>query len=431
MIRMIGYELRKILSKKSFYVVLLILLFLSNAVDIKNITEEGIVNKPILTRAEEKFIKDHGNDLTDELYQYIEKEYADATSYYGECGGEEKRDKGKFADTRLNDYFVMSDIENSAKYIKEYQQAQFNLMDRAKENVELYKDRNDTYKVRENRQIIKMYNIKPRLKLLWKNGWYALEDNGEIIFILILTAMFVSAVFSEEKEQNMFPILYTGVKGRTTLAMSKIMASGIFALIVTIIFEGAKYIFKFLISGVSDLGEYIQNAPEYEYCPLNITFGELMVINTLLIALGATCFAVMVCMVSAFCNKNIISLVISVFLIVLIYGNIYRMMYLPYATGTGIADIYAKDFVSFFDFNERYLIGGMFEPQRFFKGYHAVNVGGYPVITVFFNVALTAVKTMIFGILTVIIYKKRKKHTNPFKAKAVSKPHNMAKGRVA
>lgn len=428
--KMIGYEIRKIFAKKILYIVLPIFIFLGYASDIMDIINDG-VGRSNIYYAEKEFINKYGGALTEENYQFIMREYSESEEYYAECEGEERNDKGKFADTRLQDYYILSDIAYQAKYIKEYEKSQVALMTQAEENVKLYQERNDKYKVRENKQICSFYNIKPRLKVIHKDGWFVFEGNKEVLFLLIVVAMFVSTIFSEEQEQNMFPILYTGIRGRKSIAFAKIIAAAIFAFVMTIIFESVRYFLCFLKSGLNDFGEYIQNNATYEYCPFNITFGEMIFLNVLLIALGVVCFSVIVCVISAFCNRNIVALVISVFLIAFIYGNVYRLMYLPSTIGIGAPEVTSDSFVRYFDFNEKYMIAGLLEPQRFFNGYHPVNFLGYPVVSIATNLGVTVLKIAFFVVLTVLAYTKKKYYSNHFAVNNIVSFHRNRERRTS
>ena len=418
MYKLIVYELRKIFSKRILYIVLPVFIFLSNA----SIIVPAIMSGNIYSNRNfdfEDFYNEYGGDLTEDKYKFLMEEYEASETYYEECGGEEKNEKGKFANTRLQDYFLLSSVKYDIDYIKKYEEDQNKLIVQAEENITLYTERQDTYKVRENRQIRKLYDIKPKIKLINTGGWYSFENNKEILFILLCIVMFVCGIFSDEQEQNMFPILYTGARGRKALAAAKVLAASIFAFAVSIVFEIVKYIICYFNSGLTGFGEFIQSYSVYEYCPFNITMLEFIVINTVLIGLGAVCFSIMVCLISALCNKNITSLIIGIFLIIVIYGNIYRAVYLPTITGSGGAEVLTENFIDYLNMSEKYFISGMFQPQRFFMGYHVVKLFDYPILTVIFNVVFTGIKILLISGLAIMAYTKKKFYMNRISIKNI------------
>lgn len=352
----------------------------------------------------EKFIKTYGGKLTQDNYNFIMKEFQSAEEYYIENDGIDKGESGKFSSTKIMDYYLLQGVTYDIDYIINFAASNEHTLKQAQSNIELYEKRNDTYMVNKNKLILDMYSEKPALKIINTSGWYYLNYNSQVFFILILLVIFIAPIFSSEHENKMFPIIYSSVRGKKSILFAKLLTAITFAVFVSVIFSifnCSLFIFR---DGLSGFAEYIQNYDYYKLCPFNVTLGEYIVIHTLLITFGSVCFSLIICLISTICKNDILSISVSTVVVMGMYALPF-IAYLP--TITGIDLFYFTNsmfYTKYLSINEKYLFTGLLEPHQYFTGFKTVKVFDWPVLTLYYNIIFSLIKCALLMFFTTLVY---------------------------
>lgn len=401
--RLFIYELKKVFSNRLVYILLIIFLIASNASSILPMIMDP-QNAIIRSYDYEEFVKNYGGKLTQNNYSIIMYEFHCAEKYYNENEGIDYGEPGKFSQTRIMDYYLLQGVIYDIEYIIKYADSNAHALKQAQSNIELYKSRNDTYMVNQNKLILDMYSQKPALKIINTNGWFYLNYNTQCFFILILLVIFISPIFSSEHENKMHPLIYSSVRGKKGILIAKLLTAATFAISVSVIFgvfNCGLCIFRYVLTGFS---EYIQNYSYYTLSPFNITLGEYIAVHTLLIAFGSVCFSLIICLISAICKNGITSIAVSAVVVMGLYALLFAA-YLPAITGIDLfyftnSTFYAK----YLSVNEKYLITGLLEPHQYFTGFKTVKFFDWPILTLYYNIILSLIKCILLVIATALAY---------------------------
>ncbi len=408
MSRLFIYELKKVFSNRLLYILLAVFLIAGRAyVIIPMITDpQNAMNR---NYDYEEFIRTYGGKLTQDNYDFITKEFQSAEEYYIENEGSDNGEVGKFTATRIMDYYLLQRLINDIDYIISYTDFNEHILKQAQSNIELYKIRSDKCMVNENELILDMYSEKPVIKLVNTNGWYYLSYNSQVFFILILLVIFIAPIFSSEHENKMFPLIYSTIRGRGKIFLAKLLTAITFATFISVIFSifnCCLFVFK---DGISGFSEYIQNYNYYTLCPFNITLIKYIIIHTVLIAFGAICFSLIICLISAICKNDILSISISAIVVMGMYALLF-ISYLPTVTGIDLSYFTNSTFYAeFLSINEKYLFTGLLEPHQYFTGFKTVKFFDLPVLTIYFNIVFSLIKCILLIISTALVYCKPRK----------------------
>ena len=146
---------------------------------------------------------------------------------------------------------------------------------------------------------------------------YALTD----FFILFLTLLFVSSVFSDEKEKGVYGLSLSTANGRYKLCLAKITAALTAVFLVFTVFKAAEF-FSFLYCfRLAGFGNPIYNIPSFANTPLTVSVGTFLLFRFFCGLLGFFGLALVSLIISALNVKNYISFLFSLAVsVVLMYA---------------------------------------------------------------------------------------------------------------
>lgn len=105
-----------------------------------------------------------------------------------------------------------------------------------------------------------------------------------ILFVVILIGW---QVFCKEREKGLFLMLRTAKEGRLSLILAKIIAFFIAVSATALVMYGSQFVLGFIFYGVGNLNAALQSLSEYRNCALKVTIGEYVILFLALKALAA------------------------------------------------------------------------------------------------------------------------------------------------
>lgn len=120
----------------------------------------------------------------------------------------------------------------------------------------------------------------------------AMGNHISDVFLLLVILLFASSLIYEEKEKRLFCITRASVYGRGHSIAAKLLALGIYSIIVTALFYGVNLLFFAGTTGIGDLSRSIQSVAPYMESSLPISvcgylIGSILTKAMVLFAAGA------------------------------------------------------------------------------------------------------------------------------------------------
>ena len=383
MVKLIGFELKKMFSHRYLIPVWLLLFGLSF---ITNFIMYGYNEQYV--KSEREFYSKYGGVLTEQKHMAIAK-MADNWEPFNNNEGEFRKE-----------WIIADDAMHDISYMISYRDLRERIINQAQENAELYGEKGYVYLDRLNRQILKKYKSYTQPMLISSSDfrWF-LGDNMYVAFAMLMIMILTANIFTREWESKMNSVLCSSYAGKSKVFLSKIGASaaGSFGVMLAFIFV------KHLV-GMYTLCLYGWRAPigsieRFAYTTLDMDIWQADSLFILLTCTAAMLFGILFSALSSFCKRSFVSTVISFLILTAGYLGFFVLRYFNNM-------LYHIDFESerikrFLDMLRSFVFTLLLEPQEYFYNYYTVSIFGYPVPTVISSLVIGG---MSVGLVTVIAY---------------------------
>lgn len=325
MFRLIGYELKKLMGKRTVWI--LILLFsVINIGKIFSIYHEnsylyqGDAQKENWNTVHWQLYEEIKGNITPEKIRFLLDIFHPIESQTAE----------RTASTRLDDpetmtgsiygdynllrrYFVLP-MESFYSYGQKAAQA----AQAARENAAFYEARGNSYEARRNAWIYHRYGGREigSFAYMEMSNYYVHYDFSSAL-ILLIGLYGLSGVFAREKESDMEGLLLVHPGGGRITAAAKITASGLFLTGVSFWFAGVDFLGFTLAFGTTEgLSMPVYAIPNFAAASLSVSIGWYLLISALTRALGVWTMGMLFLLTAGFA-KNALRPFLTGFLICL------------------------------------------------------------------------------------------------------------------
>lgn len=377
LIRLICFEIRKMIGNRFFLIVFAVLLVVSGILSFGSFEAPGqgrIVVGFMLRSYEalESFTEEERQVFTDELVEIFgERVLHDRVLLMTDMASVDGMSLPSGIPTELTpmeiaDAMIVINTENETQTdnLKRIQDA-------AKAFGRKALQEGDDYEVRRNLNIIRNYRRprKARTVPIW--GWdqFLLETSfTTMIIVLLLTYMMVSGIFSQEKDQKTKILLKTGRNGHGLTELAKYIAAAVCTAVVTLVFMGISLGMFYLNHGLCGGRESVMGIEELAACPFKVTVIGYFLITLLFDVAAAVTLGILFAAVSALSKNSIISFGINIALL-----------------GILILPIFVSP-------SKELFMGplGILRSEKYLRSYHTANVMKFPVLWCYVHMMIGA-----------------------------------------
>lgn len=182
------------------------------------------------------------------------------------------------------------------------------------------------------------------------------------LLALLAVMLFVGGLIGEEKEKRLFYVTRATRLGVTECMGAKLLALLIFSAGITAALYGSNFLYAELTAGVGDLSAAIQSVADYTGSSLRITIGEYLIFGILMKAMLLFCFGGALSAISVISSHG----------------------FVPQLCGVGILAAFraAYEFIpaySMFSPVKYLTFWGAFNPEQLFGEYLNFNIFGFPI----------------------------------------------------
>ena len=323
MTELILYEIRKLLAKRSFFLVVLIVIsallisFYSRIKTENTVTEQQYqairsVYGGLPPDQQEKELSRIGDGLSfvafrenylaagysdteiEDLLSFIPEQYGtDCNSFIDEFGNYSLGGYGK-EDIQAGIRMILDQL----KYTEIYEKYIGEFSERAEElkKISLFSG-TDSFAYRRIEKSERDFGRlgHPTINPDYDVGINMLfQQDAGMLFVTILILAAVTIIFTDDRECGMLPMLKATRNGHVTLSAAKLLTAVGFSVIVTFFLQSVKVVMTGLLSGFGDLQRSIQSVPCFRECCYRITAGDFLVLYVCL-----PCEASIVCAIAA------------------------------------------------------------------------------------------------------------------------------------
>lgn len=402
--KLIFYELKKVLNKKIFLIVFVLclalngfLLYISQSTDENSLRLEysdeycAMLNEysSLPNYEAEKKVKDEllAYEISSRFDMLAQADSEELIEMYSseleeyQKNNPEAYKKAVEMDEQGEELFwkeqFLYDISQQLKYIKSYPGFIDEMYERAEQQSEIsifgdsdsfsYKN---LYKTADNYSYLK----NTELKIVNSDAFnataeYSLTD----IFVMAIVFLACVYIFGFEREKGLYSLVRCTKHGRLNTIISKLAVLLIFSAIISVIFNFSNYMINVNLYGSTDLSVNVHSISEFRNCIFSVTTGQFLMLFTLSKVLGVFVISSLFALVFI-CFKSTLAMYVTGLGIVGAEYLLYMLI------GQNSVYNYLK-YINFF-----YILDG----GEFFGNYLNLNifsnaVTAYPITLVFFG----------------------------------------------
>ncbi len=300
--KLIIYEIRKVLSQRVFILVLFLTLTVNGVIlynsqitkpdnyklmyssDYDEMIDEysGYSFDKAVKTVEEKMLayeilskfKEFSSSSDAEYAQDLANEINDYKNKYPNAYSEAER-LSKYADEDMRSKLFLEDINFQLKYLASYPAFKEQMSSRAQRqskasifnDAESFSYRN-LFKTAEDYKSLKNLSLKiGKSSVLIETSSYNIGD----YFVLAVLFLICIYMFNTEKDKGLYNLVKSTEKGRLSTILAKLCAFSLLSVIVSAAFIFSEYSINSLLYGMDTLDRNIQSIPEFRNCILNIS----------------------------------------------------------------------------------------------------------------------------------------------------------------
>ncbi len=194
----------------------------------------------------------------------------------------------------INSYFY-----SPIKYLVTYKEQNDLLLRNAKQNINFFTEKNNSYEVEKSKFIVKHYKDRNPLLFYETSGWknLFLYDKSDM-FILILLLLGILPSFSLERKNAMETIQMTCAPGSKLYIPIKIMAHALMAIVFELVFSICNFIVINSEYGLTGSKMMLYSINAYQYTPFNMSVLEFYLVLVLSKCIGFAIIAIVLTLIA-------------------------------------------------------------------------------------------------------------------------------------
>lgn len=212
----------------------------------------------------------------------------------------------------FGDMNMFKELYDGLDYCYNYGNRLDNVISKAEENIEFYREHDNSFQIKNNQKVINAYG-KRSISEFYDTTAYEefFKYNFSSLLIILLLILGLASVFSGEKESNMNTMLLTSKYGKDMTTYTKIIVSIIYVAVVCVYFFVLDFlcfsiIFKLLGSNLP-----IYAMSDFQYTPLNMKIWQFVIYSDVIKLFGFMIIGVIVLLFSSIFSESLLSFTAS------------------------------------------------------------------------------------------------------------------------
>lgn len=337
-------------------------------------------------------------ELTEEKVNYVISETERLTKLTEERTTSHEYDPDTLTGTIYGDNFFFSmDVYPNVKYAYSYYFTNNQIVEKAKNNIDYYSEKNNPFELRRNETIYSLYKdrIIENFYDLTGMRYYIYYDFSSLI-VLLLCVLIITPVFVAEKETRMDQLLPSYKKGGIKLIWIKILFTFIVVLLLSLWFSLCDLIGFIIFMPLHDFSAPVFALEDFQFTPLNIQFSQYLFLSFVCKLIGFCSIISLVLLASRVFKKTNFAFLCSALVVLF-----------PY-----LSQFYAK---GGFDFSELINPALLIKNRYLFMNYSVQNILNFPVSSSIVSVVLNLLVIFI-TVALIVISSKNTRSTKHIKA---------------
>lgn len=379
MIKLIGYEIRKLLGH--FWVPLLLI--------------GGLIV------ANYRYV---------DIYMFAPGNYQYGREFYNEYGGTLNREKYEAIKKLKNvthegmhmsfEQMYYYDAMEQIDYMTGYRALHQEILDTAMKNVERYEAIGSRYKQKVNQIILNRYQERAAVQLVDVKQWTNyLSYHWWLITPMCLITLLLCIIFTNEKEYGCAPVLTATATGRRQLFWVKLAAAALTAFGVMLLFVLVRLAVYGSLFPLTNWDAAVQSLPQFAKCQYSVSLGQMVLFCGLLQCVAAMIHGILVALLSSLFARNMSGLIAGGIWYLGSFLWYCMLLYEGRAIGISIEN---HSVVSLLQFFRHFFYIMLLEPQEYFRKLELVNVFGCPMPLLWLCIGIS---TAILTVSSVAAYR--------------------------
>lgn len=321
MIRLIGYELKKLFLKKTIFGAILVFSII-NILKINSVyCQDSLLsdkNAPEWKTVYWEIYDDFKGKMTNEKIEKLLKIYTPLEEQVADRTASTRTDNpNTYTGNIYSDYLLFRwCFIQPMEYMYMYRNTANDIVKKAYENLEFYKGIGNSFEYRKNAIIINLFTGRKISEFEYFEMYQSyLHYDFSILLVLLICLFGITNVFVNEKETKMYDLLLTTPHGGKNTTTAKIIASSVFIVGVSLWFfllDSITFIISFKTLEGSSLPVYaVQN---FMASPIKVKLWEFSIISCVFKIIGMLTFGLLFMVISGFFEHALFPFVINLIL---------------------------------------------------------------------------------------------------------------------
>lgn len=316
---MIISELKKIWRSRVLWVFLAALIVL-NILQINTLSRKAKGNSKEFNSAREQIYSQVCGEFKIENLEFVIDTYeAAAQAVNSGSYSTEPNQEGTYTGYIFGDYSLFGEFYDEMNYMYNYAESMNSTIEKAKENIAFFTEKNNEYSARQNQQIVNLYENRCIDAYYKTQGAYSLICyDFSSVFVLLLCVLCISPIFTREHETQMYSLLKTTKMGNTKLGIAKISATLISAFTVALAFYLVDFFSFFVFFDIDCMSNPIYSISNFKNTPFSCSIGQYLLIVLMYRLIGIMVMSLIYLLCSLIAPDEILSFCISIGITVLL-----------------------------------------------------------------------------------------------------------------
>ena len=330
MVRLMGFELKKMYFNK-FLIITLGIFMLINIYKIVQISQQDNTevygHEELYSRLKGTITEDRISFVVDNYKKYSE---IIASGHYSV----EEDFENTYTGYVMGDYNEFEHFFNEYERLYNYGSLTDELCESARENVEFFGKLNNQYEMSRNKKISVIYSNRQLTEYYDTKGeqqYFEYDFSTLLMFLIILTA--VSRILIIEKQNKMYYILETSKMGIVKNVIAKLVSMAVFILSIIIVFAIEDFIVFSCMYELDGLHCPVYAMADYKHAPVNYSIIEYMIIGYFQKYNALLFFAMVVFLISLLTMDGIKTMItgLSFYVVMMYVAKISKTIFNPIA----------------------------------------------------------------------------------------------------
>lgn len=227
--------------------------------------------------------------------------------------------EGTYTGYIFGDFSLFGEFYDEMNYMYSYAETMNAAIEKAKQNIAFFETKHNQYAMRQNQQIVTLYQGRSIDSYYKTQGAYHLISyDFSSVFVLLLCILCISPIFTREHETQMFALLKVTKSGGTKLGLSKILAALISAAGIALLFYLLDFLCFVFLFDIDCLSNPIYSISDFQNTPFSCSIGAYLLIVLLYRIIGIAVMALIYLLCSLLMPDEILSFCMSIAVTVLL-----------------------------------------------------------------------------------------------------------------